>query len=32
MLSGVLLGKIRGGIEQGVAEGLRTAKQRTEAP
>jgi hypothetical protein len=23
MLSGVLLGKIRGGIEQGVAEGLK---------
>jgi hypothetical protein len=32
MLSGVLLGKIRGGIEQGVAESLRTAKARTEAP
>ncbi len=31
MLSGVLLGKIRGGIEQGVAERLRTAKARTEA-
>jgi hypothetical protein len=30
MLSGVLLGRIRGGIEQGVGEGLRTAKQRTE--
>jgi hypothetical protein len=32
MLSGVLLGKIRGGIEQGVAESLRTAKARTEMP
>ena len=32
MLSGVLLGKIRGGIEQGVAESLRTAKARAEAP
>ena len=32
MLSGVLLGKIRGGIEQGVAERLREAKARTEAP
>jgi hypothetical protein len=31
MLSGVLLGKIRGGIEQAVAEGLRTAKARAEA-
>jgi len=32
MLSGVLLGKIRGGIEQGVGESLRTAKARAEAP
>jgi hypothetical protein len=32
MLSGVILGKIHGGIEQGVGEGLRTAKARTEAP
>lgn len=32
MLSGVLLGKVRGGIEQGVAEGLKAAKARTEAP
>lgn len=31
MLSGVLLGKIRGGIENGVAESLKTAKLRTEA-
>jgi hypothetical protein len=26
MLSGVVLGKIRGGVEQGVAEGLRAAQ------
>jgi hypothetical protein len=32
MLSGVLLGKIRGGIEQGVGDGLRKAKQRAETP
>ena len=32
MLSGVILGKIHGGIEQGVGERLRTAKARTEAP
>jgi hypothetical protein len=31
MLSGVLLGKIRGGIETGVAERLRTAKALAEA-
>jgi hypothetical protein len=31
-LAGVLLGKIHSGIEQGVAERLRTAKERTEAP
>jgi hypothetical protein len=31
MLSGVLLGKIRGGIEQAVAEGLKAAKARAEA-
>jgi hypothetical protein len=30
LLSGVRLGKIRGGVEQGVGEGLRTAKTRTE--
>jgi hypothetical protein len=30
-LAGVLLGKIQGGIEQGVAEKLRTAKERTES-
>jgi hypothetical protein len=32
MLSGVLLGKVHAGIERGVAEGLRTAKARAEAP
>lgn len=31
MLSGVMLGKIRGGIEQGVAERLKTARARGEA-
>ncbi len=31
MLSGAILGKIRAGIEQGVAEGLRVAKARAEA-
>jgi len=31
MLSGVILGKIHGGIEQGVAERLKAAKVRTEA-
>ena len=31
-LAGVLLGKIHAGIERGVAERLRTAKERTEAP
>jgi hypothetical protein len=30
MLSGVLLGKIRGGLEQGVGEGLRRAKSMVE--
>jgi hypothetical protein len=32
MLSGVLLGKIHGGIEQGVGESLKTSKTRTEVP
>jgi hypothetical protein len=31
-LAGVLLGKIHAGLEHGVAERLRTAKERTEAP
>jgi hypothetical protein len=31
MLSGVILGKIRAGVEQGVAESLRVAKARAEA-
>lgn len=31
LLSGVLLGKIRGGIEQGVAESLKMAKAKAEA-
>ena len=31
MLSGVILGKIRAGVEQGVAEGLKVAKSRAEA-
>jgi hypothetical protein len=31
MLSGVILGKIRAGVEQGVAEGLKVAKARAEA-
>lgn len=31
LLSGVLLGKIRGGIEQGVAESLKTSKAKAEA-
>jgi len=30
MLSGVLLGKIRAGVEQGVAAGLKTAKAKAE--
>lgn len=30
LLSGVLLGKIRGGIEQGVAESLKASKAKTE--
>jgi hypothetical protein len=32
MLGGVLLGKVRNGIEQGVAENLKTAKARIESP
>ena len=30
MLSGVLMGKVRGGIEEGVALNLQTAKKRVE--
>jgi hypothetical protein len=32
MLSGMLLGKVKGGIEQGVSMNLQTAKARVEGP
>ena len=30
MLSGILMGKVKSGVEQGVTENLKTAKARIE--
>ena len=32
MLAGVLMGKVKSGVEQGVSENLKTAKSRVEGP